>query len=1105
MSRILRKLYHEVSSSWDFRHISKIIDDTLINYRVVRDHESNYLFTFCLKSSNAINTVINFSYDINTDKIISHDADLTNDTFRGYYYKYIDYAYNNISRKKLLELETTIYSKKVCRLNEYIQTQYQKITFQIEGLFSVNSEILKIYIKHLKHDSFSRLVNYLSTVSEKLSLGIILQNIRTIDEIFGFFTIDELLLIKTLYSERRSTGAKNLYFSINKEAFVRLIPYIKNIQSKFSILETGNKLEFSENVLSLNFYVSSVDDKNYKLALSETHKIHQYFIYMGSYVLIESTIYKVNLPFDDSIVKKIFEHKFFLKQAELIYFKTVVGKQLSLFNNYLDFNETIKFPEIMEDTPNVFFLISDLEKMKLLNKKNTPISTSEPLDCNDEAPEYDLNIYAYIEYSDGNKIPISVTLLEENLFKLNFINEAKWYYLPDDIIYNIKDFIQKHLYFRSNSSIEYEWRITEPNEVLYVQTNLYEKAHPTFSIILTEKLKKIIVKTIELVPEIEINSEIGIDWFAYKVMYKNQNYSFSQEELRNYFASGAKYFTTADGSNIKISNPNIFNEIENLINMSKKDASYFHKMAIYRLPWIYELQKLNPAIIIHGDNYLDEMYSALQKRGLPDKKIPHYSLKPIMRSYQKAGYEWLKMLEKYRLNGILADEMGLGKTLQAISVLTDLPEDSKSLIVCPKTLLFNWVAEIEKFNPRLKYIIYEGNKEYRTNLLNTVPVQIVICSYTLIQNDMEEFDKIYFDYLILDEAQHIKNHVTLRAKAIKKIKARYKLAMTGTPLENSIVELWSMFDFLMPGYLPSLKKVREYVAESKNDDVLEEDINSQYNKIRRYIAPFILRRKKKDVLIELPDKQEQAIYCAMTEKQENHYVQVLNTVKNEVFGNADSLQKSNISNNNYFNILAALTRLRQICDHPGLINDEWLEQGDMSGKLNTLSDLVADSIENGRKVLIFSQYIKMLKLIENMIRKLKIPYEYMDGSTKDRKSVINHFNTNENVRIFLISLKTGGFGINLTAADTVILVDPWWNPMLEAQAIDRVHRIGQTKKVLVYKMITKGTVEEKIMILQKQKRDLFANVIDQGDSVLKNLGNDDLKLLFEYKESPDYK
>jgi SNF2 family DNA or RNA helicase len=459
-----------------------------------------------------------------------------------------------------------------------------------------------------------------------------------------------------------------------------------------------------------------------------------------------------------------------------------------------------------------------------------------------------------------------------------------------------------------------------------------------------------------------------------------------------------------------------------------------------------------------------------------------------MRSYQKSGYEWMKLLERYRLNGVLADDMGLGKTLQAISILSDLPAETKSLIVVPKTLLFNWAAELEKFNPHLKYLIYEGGKEQRISLLKNVPVSIVLCSYSLIQNDLEEFRQINFEYIILDEAQHIKNHRTLRARAIKKLNARHKLAMTGTPLENSISELWSIFDFLMSGYLPPLKRI---LAEQWTPAGME--------RIRQYIAPFILRRKKSDVLIELPDKQEQVIFCKMSEKQEGYYVSILDSVRSELFDTDDDSDVRTPIVSNSIKLLAALTRLRQICNHPALINPELIREHDMSGKLDTLREILVEALASGRKILIFSQFIRMLQMIEKIVKKLNVDYEYMDGTTEDRAKCINHFNDNEKVRVFLISLKTGGFGINLTAADTVIMVDPWWNPMVSNQAIDRVHRIGQTKKVQVYKLVTIGSVEEKIMHLQQKKRDLFESVIESGDTVLKNLDIEDIKKLFEYK------
>ena len=456
-----------------------------------------------------------------------------------------------------------------------------------------------------------------------------------------------------------------------------------------------------------------------------------------------------------------------------------------------------------------------------------------------------------------------------------------------------------------------------------------------------------------------------------------------------------------------------------------------------------------------------------------------------MRSYQKAGYHWMKMLERFGLSGILADEMGLGKTIQSISVLSDLPVDSRSLIICPKTLLFNWAAEINKFNKSLSYKLYEGNQKERKQILEDLNVNLLFASYSIIQNDIEDLSEIEFDYIILDEAQHIKNPTALRTKAVKKLKAKHRCALSGTPIENNPIELWSIFDFLMPGYLP---KSKNFINKCKNDPIKLKESN---DKLKMLVSPFILRRKKNDVLIELPDKQVQQIFCKLTPVQEKMYLQILEDVKNRY------LDTENVGNN-YIHILAALTKLRQICNHPYLVDKDLKENIEFSGKLELLREIIVDAVEGGKKLLIFSQFVQMLKILRKMLKEENITHEYMDGSTKNRQKVIDNFNNNNNIRTFLISLKTGGYGLNLTSADTVIIVDPWWNPMGENQAIDRAHRIGQTKKVMVYKIITKGTIEEKILDLQQNKKMMFENIIEEGQGVIKKMDAEQLRKLLEY-------
>jgi SNF2 family DNA or RNA helicase len=427
--------------------------------------------------------------------------------------------------------------------------------------------------------------------------------------------------------------------------------------------------------------------------------------------------------------------------------------------------------------------------------------------------------------------------------------------------------------------------------------------------------------------------------------------------------------------------------------------------------------------------------------------------------------------------------MGLGKTIQAISVLSQVPQNSVSLVICPKTLLFNWAAEIEKFNKNLHYELYEGTQIQRYELLQNPTIQILIASYSIIQNDVDELKKVNFYYLILDEAQHIKNVATLRTKAIKKLNAQHRLALSGTPVENHPQELWSIMDFLMPGFMPSF----HYTKQKLNNTL---QANEQFQEqLKNMTAPFLLRRKKKDVLIELPDKQEQIVFCKMTPLQEKLYLQVLEKVKTDIFSKINP-------ENSYLHVLAALTKLRQICNHPHLIEPEIKSSYEFSGKTELLREMIEGAIENDKKILVFSQFVKMLNILKQMLIAMKIQHEYMDGSTKNRRNVIDNFNYNNNIKLFLISLKTGGFGLNLTAADTVILIDPWWNPMGENQAIDRAHRIGQTKKVNVYKMITLGTVEEKILQMQESKKLMFSNLIENGQQSVKKMSLEQLKELF---------
>ena len=445
---------------------------------------------------------------------------------------------------------------------------------------------------------------------------------------------------------------------------------------------------------------------------------------------------------------------------------------------------------------------------------------------------------------------------------------------------------------------------------------------------------------------------------------------------------------------------------------------------------------------------------------------------------------------KYGLNGILADDMGLGKTLQALTLLQkvkDVDGAQPTLVITPTTVVFNWESEIEKFTPDLTCLKLSGPD--RTKLFKKIPeYDIVITSYALIRRDIAKFRKYDFRYIILDESQNIKNAVSQTAQAVKTLNGTHRLALSGTPIENKLEELWSVFDFLMPGFLFSMPEFNSrYVTP-----IMEKQDKTVEKRLKLQIYPFILRRMKRDVAKDLPDKVENMAYCEMTPEQRDFYLDILDSTKEELFKSIElnGLEKSRMS------IFSALLRLRQICCHPKLYDKEHKLGVIQSGKFEYLKGMLEQIIEEKHRILLFSQFVDMLDIIKGWLDRVGIEYEYLSGKTKDRKKAVDNFNNNPNVKIFLISLKAGGTGLNLTGADYVIHYDPWWNPAVEDQATDRAYRIGQTKKVFVYRLITKNSVEERIQKLKTKKRDLVDSVISVDRNITKSLTMEDIKDLF---------
>jgi len=409
----------------------------------------------------------------------------------------------------------------------------------------------------------------------------------------------------------------------------------------------------------------------------------------------------------------------------------------------------------------------------------------------------------------------------------------------------------------------------------------------------------------------------------------------------------------------------------------------------------------------------------------------------------------------------------------------------------PKTLLYNWKMEAEKFFPELKVLVYDGTPAERKTMREILKrYDLMIISYGTLKREKEIFSesKIRFNYAVLDEAQFIKNHATKGAQIVKKINADYRLALTGTPLENSVSELWSIYDFLMPGFLGSY----EHFHKNFHKPIMDSFDRETLEHLRRKVEHFMLRRTKTEVLRELPPKIEQTSLCHLSDAQNILYQQILAKVRGEVF---EAVAQKGFKSAQ-IHILAGLTKLRQVCNHPALLTKDKDFRQYESAKLDMCLELVDEVVKNNRKVLIFSQFTAMLDIVSAALKDKKLAHLYLSGKTKNRQVLINKFNDDPDIPVFLISLKAGGTGLNLTAADTVIIFDPWWNPSVENQAIDRVHRIGQKRIVNAYRLLTTGTIEEKIQALKQKKQNLFDAVINESGDMFKKLTWDDVKNLF---------
>ena len=592
----------------------------------------------------------------------------------------------------------------------------------------------------------------------------------------------------------------------------------------------------------------------------------------------------------------------------------------------------------------------------------------------------------------------------------------------------------------------------------------------------------------------EISASVSSDdkekWFNLDIEIQYDGQSVALETIWKAWTQGKRYVQLKDGSYSSLPESWLERISHKLQALGlDPDKPPKDKFAQFEAPVLDSLLDDLPEATTDGfwDTLREKIHTFKEIEALP---APN-GLNATLRNYQLQGLAYLNFLREYHFGGILADEMGLGKTVQTLSFLQHMLEKGitgPNLIVVPTSVLPNWEREAKKFVPGLKTLTIYGTR--RDAMFKEITSSdIVLTTYALLRRDLEDLEKHEFNTIILDEAQNIKNPNTITARSVRRIKAEMRLCLSGTPIENNLFELWSLFEFLMPGFLGAQHSFKKSVVKPIKDG---DDETLSF--LRTRVRPFILRRTKSEVAKDLPPKIENTYFCGLTDEQAELYAMLAKKLRGQVM---DNVEKNGIAKSQ-MSILDALLKLRQICCHPRLLKLDLpgVSTNLPSGKFDAFKDMVTDIVEEGHRVLVFSQFVQMLQIIRSWLQITNMPFCYLDGTSKDRFAQVDMFNNSPDIPIFLISLKAGGTGLNLTSADYVIHYDPWWNPAVENQATDRTHRIGQTRQVFSYKLICQNTVEEKILSLQASKKGIADSIIP-GAEAWKSISHEDLEMLFE--------
>lgn len=838
-----------------------------------------------------------------------------------------------------------------------------------------------------------------------------------------------------------------------------LFEILKGKTVEFETKIGERKIQFIDEPIDIKFILEKSDENTY--CLTPNIDVYGYDIFYGknySYFLIDNKMHKC-LPKVENRNLELLE----------VYKKNYTQSIIFNENNLRNFF-AIVVPKIKDN-----FEIKNIDKEQI--EKYMP---------------KDLYVKIYLDYNEKGYIIADVKFCYGNV-EFNPIKNVNLEITRNAIQENevLDTFVQTGFMLDSANA---RLVLANDEKIYNFLSKEIEDYMKKFEVLVAEDFKKKDIKKIKIKSigvKIENNLlDINLEDFKFNI--------YEIKDIINKYKLRKKFYRLKDGTYISLEKNSSLDFLENLTdNIEIEDENVEEnsiKLPIYRALYLEKIFKNMPNTNIQKNEYYKNMISQIEDRQIDlSTKIPP-KLNAELRTYQKIGYKWLRTLEQYKMGGILADDMGLGKTIQLLAVILSYVQKNKgnvkpSIIICPSSLALNWYNEIQKFTPTLKALVISDDYLERKRKIEEIgKYQVIITSYDSLKRDIDLYENYCFKYVVADEAQYIKNNNTKNSKAIKTINAETKFALTGTPIENSLSELWSIFDFIMPGYLYKYKKFKELyetpIIKEQNEDVM--------NKLKKQIEPFVLRRTKGEVLTELPDKTVTILNNEMSEEQYNIYMSYMAQARKEIMSQIDinGFEKSQIK------ILSLLMRLRQICCHPKLFLREY--EGE-SSKLNQCIEIIQDAVLGGHKILLFSSYTSMFEIIEEKLKNIGVKYLKLTGQTKvgERIELVDKFNTNENIKVFLISLKAGGTGLNLTGADMVIHYDPWWNLSAENQATDRTYRIGQKRNVQVYKLITKNSIEEKIYELQQKKAKLIDNMLSTDATFINKLSKDDILALFE--------